>query len=85
MAVATLNPFSVIGTVDSLLREAFDAPREPRSRAYMLGTHDLLLDRFGITPIKCPYAPGTAGRDAYFAGKDEGSAIWTRHKAKAAQ
>lgn len=85
MTVATLNPLSVIGTVDGLLHEAFNAPRDPRSQAYMLGTHDLLLDRFGITPIKCPYAPGTAERDAYFAGKDEGSTIWMRHQAKAAQ
>jgi hypothetical protein len=84
MTVAILKPLGVIATVDALLQEAFSRTREVRSRAYMLGTHDLLLDRFGITPMKCPYAAGTAERDAYFAGKDEGSAIWTAHQ-KAAQ
>jgi len=84
MSTATLKPTGAIATVDALLRGAFGRTRELRSRAYMLGTHDLLLDRFGITPIKCPYAAGTTERDAYFAGKDEGSAIWQAHQ-KAAQ
>jgi hypothetical protein len=85
MSTATLKPIGAIATVDALLREAFGRVREPRSREYMLGTHDLLLARFGITPMKCPYAVGTAAFDAYFAGKDEGSAIWLAHKKKAAQ
>ena len=80
MTVATLKPIGAIAAIDSLLTEAFGRTREVRSRAYMLGTHDLLLDRFGITGVKCPFAAGTAERDAYFAGKDEGSAIWTAHQ-----
>ena len=66
-----------------LFAQVFDRPREPRSEAYRQGawaamqrvaTHDT------SRPAPCPYGAGTAERDAWLAGYDEG-----RREARAAE
>ena len=74
-----------LALVDALICKAFPSTRTRRSVAYMLGAHELLLASAGIGSSTCPYATGTAEFDAYFAGADEGRAIWTRHQNEAAQ
>jgi len=67
--------------VDELMRGAFDRPRTPRSDAYMRGVRWLLDFRVdGQRPL-CPFKPGTAEADAFFAGRDEGNEIWRAYMA----
>lgn len=47
----------------------------PRSPEYRRGIEDVLRLKFGGQPIRCPFQPGTAQFDAYFAGNDKGHAI----------
>lgn len=48
----------------------------PRSPEYRRGIEDVLRLKFGGQPIQCPFQPGTAQFDAYFAGNDRGHAIY---------
>jgi hypothetical protein len=48
----------------------------PRSKEYRRGIEDVLKLKLGGQPIRCPFAPGTAQFDAYFAGNDRGHAIY---------
>lgn len=48
----------------------------PRSREYRQGAEDVLRLKMGRQPIRCPYRPGTAQFDAYFAGNNLGHAIY---------
>lgn len=48
----------------------------PRSAEYRRGIEDVLRLKFGGQPIRCPFQPGTAQFDAYFAGNDRGHAIY---------
>jgi len=85
MSTATFPAGEGLALVDVLIRKAFPSTRPHRSVAYMLGAHELLLARACIGSSTCPYAAGTAEFDAYFAGADEGRAIWTRHQGEAEQ
>ncbi|MFM0432335.1 hypothetical protein PQQ75_25215 [Paraburkholderia aspalathi] len=63
-------------TVDELMTKAFSPGREPRSAEYKQGVRDLLAMRIEGVRIAIPYTQGTAQRDAYYSGVDEGKAIW---------
>ena len=60
----------------ALFNAAFSRQRDPRSREYKNGVLAALRFRVNDEPIKCPYLPGTATADAYYAGTDEGHRIW---------
>jgi len=63
-------------TASELFAKAFEGPRDKRSEEYKLGVLEALRFRLGeISGMRCPYAPGTAQADAYFAGTDEGHRI----------
>ncbi len=64
---------------ERLVQEAFGRIREKRSSAYQQGTTAILFQRMGIEPLKCPYLPGQAEFDAYWAGAEEGKEIHRRH------
>lgn len=57
--------------IDSTLKHG-----TPRSTEYRRGIEDVLRLKFGGQPIRCPFHPGTAQFDAYFAGNDRGHAIY---------
>ena len=65
-------------TVDGLMAAAFDRPREPRSDAYKAGVRAKLSHAFDNVKTAIPYDLGTAEADAFFAGEDEGRAIFAR-------
>lgn len=65
-------------TVDELMKQAFERPRDPRSDEYKAGCRALLDFRLNHVAIQWPYARGTAQSDAFFAGMDEGHAILGR-------
>jgi hypothetical protein len=55
---------------------AFKPGREPRSEAYRAGVLACLRTRVDGAPIcACPYPAGSAERDAYYAGVEEGRAL----------
>ena len=50
--------------------------RAPRSEAYKAGVLAALRYCLGEAEhVRCPYQPGTAERDAYFSGVQEGHAL----------
>ncbi len=65
-----------------IFSEAFHALRMPRSQAYREGVMAALRYRTGETDQMacCPYAVGTAEADAWFAGIDEGHALYRKRK-----
>lgn len=67
--------------VETLLRNAFDRPRTPRSIAYKRGAQWALDFRILDVRAPLPYQPGTAEADAFFAGRNEGNEIWRAHQA----
>jgi hypothetical protein len=69
-------PTPAPGLVDHLFNAAFHAARDPRSLEYKTGAIALLDLRVHGNPILRPYVPGTAQADAFWAGVDEGRAIW---------
>lgn len=62
--------------VEEIVRLAFSAPRMPRSEAYVAGVRDHLRARALTRQVLCPFRQGTAEADAWFAGVDEGRALW---------
>ena len=70
--------------VDEIVRLAFGAPRMPRSEAYQAGVRDQLRARALGRQMLCPYPQGTAEADAWFAGMDEGNALWRAELARQA-
>lgn len=70
-------------TVDSLMAAAFDRPREPRSSAYKAGVRAHLVRVIENKTIAVPYPFGTAERDAFYAGENEGQAIYRQAWEKA--
>lgn len=62
-------------TVERLMKATFDTPRDPRSDAYKAGTRALFAKRLKGIALTCPFAPGTAQNDAFYAGVDEGNAV----------
>lgn len=73
------TPKSSRAWVESLMAEAFDRPRDPRSDEYKMGVRAVLELRFLRVSIPHLYQPGTASDDAYYSGMQEGHAIWRKH------
>lgn len=69
-------------SVDQLLQTAFYNGRTPRSAEYKAGVRAALEHRIERKDFDMPYKVGTAAADAYFAGTDEGKAIWRAAVAK---
>jgi hypothetical protein len=65
-------------TVDELMQEAFDTPRDPRSKEYKEGVRALLDWRVSGIRVKSPYQMGTVHADAFYSGCDEGHRIADR-------
>ena len=60
----------------SVFDAAMSPGREPRSAAYRAGLLHCLRVRIDrVHWVRCPYAPGSAEFDAYYAGVDEGRAL----------
>lgn len=75
------NAVSVTFKVDRLMDAAFFPGRTARSPEYRAGCRAALEFRLTGKPLPMLYAAGTAAADAFFAGIDEGHAIWQRsHK-----
>ncbi len=72
-------------TIDQLMKEAFDRPRDARSPAYKLGMRETLAlypakrDN-PAAELRCPFQAGTADFDAFFAGADEGHHVARQEK-----
>lgn len=63
-------------TAAAIFERAFFPGREPRSKAYREGVLQTLQHRLDGTPYPpLPYRLGTAERDAYFSGMDEGHVL----------
>jgi len=64
--------------VEHLMKLAFERPREPRSDAYKNGVRAILAFRADSTLSMSvgAYAPGSAERDAFIAGMEEGREVW---------
>ncbi len=58
-------------TVDELMREIFERPRDPRSDEYKAGVRAVLDWRINAIPVKCPFA-ALVQQDAFYAGCQEG-------------
>lgn len=69
----------VTALVDATVAAGFSASRMPRSDAYREGVRGLLLLRATNARLLCPWRPGTAECDAFFAGVEEGK-DWWRHQ-----
>jgi hypothetical protein len=65
--------------LESLIREAFERPRDPRSAEYKEGVRALLACRIAGIPVVCPHPPSSDASDAFYSGKDEGCRIWRDH------
>lgn len=67
-------------TAQQLFDAAFDPAtcRDPRSPAYKAGVLAALKFRLKEATLSRPYRVGTAECDAWFAGSDEGFAIYAR-------
>lgn len=76
------KPMSPRQWIEHLMNEAFACHRDPRSDEYKAGVRMLLTLRFTARPMTCPYKMGTASYDAFFAGINEGCAIWATHIAE---
>ena len=61
--------------VSELMQRAFFPGRPGRSTAYKAGVLAKLRLVLQRERLVCPYAPGSAEFDAYFAGAEEGSLI----------
>lgn len=68
--------------VCDIVTAAFSNSRCPRSVEYRDGVTQLLLHRALGRRLLCPHTPGTAQADAWFAGLEEGKALWA-HQCKA--
>ena len=63
-------------TAAGLFTAIFHLHREPRSEAYHQDRMAALRYRLGEAEhVECPYEAGTAERDAFFAGVQEGHAM----------
>ncbi len=65
---------------ERLLAEAFPRGREARSVEYRDGVKAFLLYVFASHPVKCTFPAGSARRDAFYAGVDEGKHIALREQ-----
>jgi hypothetical protein len=62
--------------LDTFVADAFAASRMPRSDEYRYGVRALLEFRALGGRLTCPYDQGGARADAWFAGVEEGKAMW---------
>ena len=69
-------------SVDQLFQTAFYNGRTPRSQEYKAGARMALEHRIERKDFDLPYQAGTAAADAFFAGIEEGKAIWRTAIAK---
>lgn len=65
---------------ERLYAEAFPRGREERSAEYREGVKAFLLYVFAAHPITCTFPVGSARRDAFYAGVDEGKHIDRREQ-----
>ena len=65
--------------IDRLMDRAFFPGRTPRSAEYRAGCRAALEFQIEQRPVPAPYSAGTTAADTFFAGAEEGHAIW-RHK-----
>lgn len=79
MCTADNSSSAVALKVDRLINEAFFPGRSPRSPEYRAGCRAALEYRLARHPILAPCVAGTAAADAFFAGVEEGHAIWQSH------
>lgn len=87
MSISTSTPiqsasFAGILSVDQLYQTAFYNGRTPRSHEYKAGARMALEHRIERKDFDIPYQVGTAAADAFFAGIEEGKAIWRAAAAK---
>lgn len=83
--VATAVSQGAHQVVDQLISAAFDRPRDRRSDAYKQGARALLISRVSLATLICNFQPGSVEFDAFFAGVEEGRAIWQNAQRRAAQ
>lgn len=62
--------------VDDIIDLAFGRPRDPRSPMYVAGARTALMHHALGAPVRCPHPMGTPEADAWFAGVQEGVALW---------
>lgn len=79
--VVSLN---IGATADQLFTAAFAVPRDPRSTAYKAGVLAALKFRVDGRRIPRLYDPASAEDDAYYAGVQEGHAVWRKAQAETA-
>lgn len=65
--------------VRRLMDDRFTDFRDPRSNEYMSGARAQLRGRINHAIVKCPFEPGSAAHDAFFAGIAEGERLWREH------
>lgn len=63
-------------TIDDLVNLAFSRAQSPRSEEYKAGVRAILAHWVNQERCECPYPIASAQADAFFAGVDEGHAIW---------
>ena len=73
---------SQVLSADQLYQTAFYNGRTPRSQEYKAGARMALEHRIERKDFEMPYLVGTAAADAFFAGIEEGKAIWRTAAAK---
>ncbi len=81
-APSPIPPTAGALSVDQLFQLAFLSGRAPRSQEYKAGARMALEHRLERRDIEQPNRVGTAAADAYFAGIEEGKAIWRAAAAK---
>ena len=75
-AVSGLKKKEIMKTATELFLEAFNNPRTPRSEEYKEGCLAAMRSKESGRTVNCPYLPGTASFDAWFAGWEEGLNKW---------
>jgi hypothetical protein len=70
--------------VSDLFLQRFGPAGDPRSPEFLAGVMACLMFKAKeVEELKSPYKPGTASRDAYEAGIQEGIVIWRQHLLRA--
>jgi len=78
-----MNHAEMSHAIIRLMASAFShTQRDPRSTEYRDGARALLTARLGGTTLQNPYKAATAQADAWWAGVEEGKAIYQFHLAQ---
>lgn len=83
-ATSQHSPVVSLTTADELFAAAFAVARDPRSNAYKQGVLAALKFRIEGRRIPKLYDPASAEDDAYYAGVQEGHAVWRKSQAETA-